>query len=37
MLDSGIGKLLEGSPAMKVLVVGHTDKVGTFVFNTDLS
>jgi outer membrane protein OmpA-like peptidoglycan-associated protein len=22
---------------MKVLVVGHTDNVGTFVFNTDLS
>jgi outer membrane protein OmpA-like peptidoglycan-associated protein len=32
-----IGKLLKGYPAMKVLVVGHTDNVGTFVFNTDLS
>jgi outer membrane protein OmpA-like peptidoglycan-associated protein len=32
-----IGKLLKGSPAMKVLVVGHTDNVGTFAFNTDLS
>ncbi len=32
-----IGKLLKGSPSMKVLVVGHTDNVGTFAFNSDLS
>jgi outer membrane protein OmpA-like peptidoglycan-associated protein len=32
-----IGKLLKGSSAMKLLVVGHTDNVGTFAFNTDLS
>lgn len=32
-----IGKLLKGSPSMKLLVVGHTDNVGTFSFNTDLS
>jgi OmpA-OmpF porin, OOP family len=32
-----IGKLLKGSPSMKLLVVGHTDNVGTFAFNTDLS
>ncbi len=32
-----IATLLKGSPALKVLVVGHTDNVGTFAFNTDLS
>lgn len=32
-----IAKLLKGDPAMKLLVVGHTDKVGTFPFNMDLS
>jgi outer membrane protein OmpA-like peptidoglycan-associated protein len=32
-----IGKLLKGQPALKLLVVGHTDNVGTFPFNMDLS
>lgn len=32
-----IAKLLKSSPAMKLLVVGHTDKVGSFPFNMDLS
>jgi OmpA-OmpF porin, OOP family len=32
-----IGKFLKGAPSMRVLVVGHTDNVGTFAFNTDLS
>jgi OOP family OmpA-OmpF porin len=32
-----IAKLLKGDPAMKLLVVGHTDKVGTLPFNMDLS
>jgi OOP family OmpA-OmpF porin len=32
-----IAKLLKGSPALKVLIVGHTDNIGTFAFNTDLS
>jgi OOP family OmpA-OmpF porin len=32
-----IAKLLKQSSAMKLLVVGHTDNVGTFPFNTDLS
>lgn len=29
--------LLKADPALKVLVVGHTDNVGTFEFNEDLS
>jgi outer membrane protein OmpA-like peptidoglycan-associated protein len=29
--------LLKAEPALKVLVVGHTDNVGTFEFNEDLS
>ncbi len=29
--------LLKSDPALKVLVVGHTDNVGTFDFNEDLS
>jgi outer membrane protein OmpA-like peptidoglycan-associated protein len=32
-----IAKLLETSPKMNLLVVGHTDSVGTFDFNLDLS
>jgi OOP family OmpA-OmpF porin len=32
-----IAKLLTEEPAMKLLVVGHTDNVGTFEFNRDLS
>ena len=32
-----IGKLLAADPALKLLVVGHTDNVGTFEFNRDLS
>jgi outer membrane protein OmpA-like peptidoglycan-associated protein len=32
-----MAKLLKGDPALKVLVVGHTDAVGTFEFNEDLS
>ena len=32
-----IGKLLKTSPSLKLLVVGHTDNVGTYTFNTDLS
>lgn len=32
-----IGKLLKESPSMRLLVVGHTDNVGSFSFNTDLS
>ncbi|HAO34401.1 MAG TPA: DUF4892 domain-containing protein [Candidatus Competibacter sp.] len=32
-----IGRLLTADPALKVLVVGHTDNVGTFPFNQDLS
>lgn len=32
-----IAKLLKASPALKLLVVGHTDHVGTFEFNQDLS
>jgi OOP family OmpA-OmpF porin len=32
-----IVKLLETSPKMNLLVVGHTDSVGTFDFNLDLS
>lgn len=40
--DSGptiaeIVKLLKESPSLKLLVVGHTDNVGTFEFNQDLS
>jgi len=32
-----IGKLLKDSAGLKLLVVGHTDNVGTFAFNLDLS
>jgi OOP family OmpA-OmpF porin len=32
-----IAKLLKDTPSLKVLIVGHTDNVGTFPFNTDLS
>ncbi len=32
-----IGKLLKAQPALNLLVVGHTDNVGTFDFNMDLS
>ncbi|MES2950361.1 MAG: OmpA family protein [Pseudomonadota bacterium] len=32
-----IAKLLSGTPALKLLVVGHTDNVGEFAANTDLS
>ena len=32
-----MAKLLKGDPSLKVLVVGHTDAVGTFEFNEDLS
>ena len=29
--------MLKGKPAMKVLVVGHTDNVGSFEYNVGLS
>lgn len=32
-----ISALLKQQPAMKLLVVGHTDNVGSFGFNMDLS
>ncbi len=32
-----IAKLLKGDPNLRLLVVGHTDNVGTFDFNKDLS
>ena len=32
-----IAKLLKDTPELKLLVVGHTDNVGTFAFNKDLS
>jgi outer membrane protein OmpA-like peptidoglycan-associated protein len=32
-----IGKLLKSQPALKLLVVGHTDNVGSFEANLDLS
>ena len=32
-----IGKLLAADPALKLLVVGHTDNAGAFEFNRDLS
>jgi OmpA-OmpF porin, OOP family len=32
-----IAKLLKETSALKLLVVGHTDNVGSFSFNTDLS
>jgi outer membrane protein OmpA-like peptidoglycan-associated protein len=32
-----VAKLLQATPAMNLLVVGHTDNVGTFDFNLDLS
>ena len=32
-----IAKYLSGEPATKVLIVGHTDNVGSYAFNLDLS
>lgn len=32
-----VAKLLKEKPALSILVVGHTDNVGTFEFNRDLS
>ena len=32
-----MAKLLKSQPALKLLVVGHTDNVGTYEFNVDLS
>ena len=32
-----MSKLLKAEPGLKVLVVGHTDNVGTFEFNENLS
>jgi OmpA-OmpF porin, OOP family len=32
-----IAKLMSDNPALKLLVVGHTDNVGGFAFNRDLS
>ena len=32
-----IAKLLKGDANLRLLVVGHTDNVGTFEFNKDLS
>ena len=32
-----IAKLLKEQPTLRLLVVGHTDNVGTFEFNMDLS
>lgn len=32
-----ISKLLKGQTTLKLLVVGHTDRVGTFEYNMDLS
>lgn len=32
-----IARLLKDNPKMKLMVVGHTDTVGTFAFNMDLS
>src|SRR4029079_3201910 len=32
-----VSKLLKAQPTLRLLVVGHTDNVGTFEFNTDLS
>ena len=32
-----MASLLKAEPNLKVLVVGHTDNVGTFEFNEDLS
>lgn len=32
-----IARLLKDNPGMKLLVVGHTDSVGTYEFNLDLS
>ncbi|HEX9802440.1 MAG TPA: OmpA family protein, partial [Gammaproteobacteria bacterium] len=32
-----IAKLLKGEPKLKLLVVGHTDNVGSFTYNMDLS
>ena len=32
-----IAKLLKGQPGLRLLVVGHTDNIGTFELNMDLS
>lgn len=32
-----VSKLLKSAPTMRLLVVGHTDNVGTYEFNVDLS
>jgi outer membrane protein OmpA-like peptidoglycan-associated protein len=32
-----VAKLLQDDPALKLLVVGHTDNVGTFAYNMELS
>ena len=32
-----VAKLLKAQPTLRLLVVGHTDNVGTFEFNMDLS
>jgi len=32
-----IGKLLKETPSLRLIVAGHTDNVGSFPFNTDLS
>jgi outer membrane protein OmpA-like peptidoglycan-associated protein len=32
-----VAKLLKTQPTLRLLVVGHTDNVGTFEFNMDLS
>jgi outer membrane protein OmpA-like peptidoglycan-associated protein len=32
-----MASLLKAEPSLKVLIVGHTDNVGTFEFNEDLS
>jgi outer membrane protein OmpA-like peptidoglycan-associated protein len=34
---SEIATYLSGAPAAKVLIVGHTDNVGSYAFNLDLS
>jgi outer membrane protein OmpA-like peptidoglycan-associated protein len=36
-LEEAPGKLMKELPTLKLLVVGHTDNVGTFPFNTELS
>jgi OOP family OmpA-OmpF porin len=32
-----MAKLLKDNPALKLLVVGHTDNIGSLAFNMDLS